>query len=285
MGGRARPSSAAGPLVIERAGRSLSEDELAPLLRDRVMVLIPAYNERASVGGVIARVPTQAGGAGTVVVVVDDGSGDGTAMVAGAAGAVVVRHARRRGGGAALRTGYRLASAAGASVVVTLDADGQHQPEEMERLVAPVLEGRAELAYGSRVLGTAEREGHARAVGIRLFSRVLSILLRQRITDCSNAVRPMRGDLPGALDLRENQFHAAELLVEAATRGATLLEVPVTVRARSHGTTGKPPTLRYGAGFMRTIASAWLRSVGRRSRRSDRTPLAVEQAAPEPPRG
>jgi glycosyltransferase involved in cell wall biosynthesis len=249
------------------------------------MVLIPAYNERPSVADVIARVPVMAGGVQTVVVVVDDGSGDGTATAAAAAGGVVVRHPRRRGGGAALRTGYRLAAAAEASVVVTLDADGQHQPEEMERLVAPVLEGRAGLACGSRVLGTTEREGHARAVGIRLFSRMLSILLRRPVTDCSNSFRAMRGDLPGALDLRENQFHAAELLVEAVTRGTTVIEVPVTVRARAHGTTGKPPTLRYGAGFTKAIAAAWLRSVRRRSRRTDRTPLAVERAAPERPHG
>jgi glycosyltransferase involved in cell wall biosynthesis len=285
MGGHARPPSAARPLLIERGGRSLSEDEVASLLRDRVMVLIPAYNERQSVADVIERVPAVAGGVETVVVLVDDGSRDGTATVAGAAGAVVVRQARRRGGGAALRTGYRLAAAAEASVVVTLDADGQHQPEEMERLVAPVLEGRAGLACGSRVLGTAEREGHARAVGIRLFSRLLSILLRQPITDCSNSFRAMRGDLPGALDLREDQFHAAELLVEAATRGTVVVEVPVTVRARAHGTTGKPPALRYGAGFTKAIAAAWLRSARRRSRRTDRTPLAVERAAPERPRG
>ena len=249
------------------------------------MVLIPAYNERPSVADVIERVPAVAGGVETVVVLVDDGSRDGTATVAGAAGAVVVRQARRRGGGAALRTGYRLASAAEASVVVTLDADGQHQPEEMARLVAPVLEGRAGLACGSRILGTAEREGHARAVGIPLFSRLLSILLRQPITDCSNSFRAMRGDLPGALDLREDQFHAAELLVEAATRGTVVVEVPVTVRARAHGTTGKPPALRYGAGFTKAIAAAWLRSARRRSRRTDRTPLAVERAAPERPRG
>jgi len=285
MGGHARPPSEARPLSIERGGRSLSEDEVASLLRDRVMVLVPAYNERPSVADVIARVPPMAGGVQTVVVVVDDGSGDGTATAAAAAGAVVVRHPRRRGGGAALRTGYRLAAAAEASVVVTLDADGQHQPEEMERLVAPVLEGRAGLACGSRVLGTTEHEGHARAIGIRLFSRMLSILLRRPVTDCSNSFRAMRGDLPGALDLRENQFHAAELLVEAVTRGRTVVEVPVTVRARAHGTTGKPPTLRYGAGFTKAIAAAWLRSVRRRSRRTDRTPLAVERAAPERPRG
>ena len=96
MGGHARPPSAARPLLIERGGRSLSEDEVASLLRDRVIVLIPAYNERASVADVIARVPAVASGVETVVVVVDDGSRDGTATAAGAAGGVVVRHTRRR---------------------------------------------------------------------------------------------------------------------------------------------------------------------------------------------
>lgn len=274
-------------LLVESMGQTAFDWDAAAELPDgrRIVVISPALNEAENVGAVIHAMPSEVDGHVVVPIVIDDASDDGTADVAREAGALVASLPIRRGGGLALRVGYDVALKLDADVVVTIDADGQHQPEEMERLVVPVLEGRAGLACGSRVLGTAEREGHARAVGIRLFSRLLSILLRQPVTDCSNSFRAMRGDLPGALDLRENQFHAAELLVEAATRGTIVVEVPVTVRARAHGTTGKPPTLRYGAGFMKAIAAAWLRSARRRSRRTDRTPLALERAAPERPRG
>ena len=92
----------------------------------------------------------------TAVLVVDDGSRDGTGRVAAEHGVAVARHVINRGGGAALRTGYRLLADSGANIVVTLDADGQHLPSEMERLVQPVLSGEVAMAHGSRVLGEAE---------------------------------------------------------------------------------------------------------------------------------
>jgi Glycosyl transferase family 2 len=103
--------------------------------RDRIAVVVPAYNEADSVGQVLDRIPTEVCGVPTAVLVVDDGSRDATGDIARQHGAVVARHVINRGGGAALRTGYRLMAASGATIVVTLDADGQHLPSEMERLV------------------------------------------------------------------------------------------------------------------------------------------------------
>jgi hypothetical protein len=97
--------------------------------RDKVAVVVPAFNEQDSIGQVLARIPSAVCGVETAVLVVDDGSRDGTGDIARAHGAAVARHVINRGGGAALRTGYRLTSDSGASVVVTLDADGQHLPE------------------------------------------------------------------------------------------------------------------------------------------------------------
>ena len=124
--------------------------------RDRIGVLVPAYNEVDSIGYVLDRIPKQACGLETAVLVVDDGSRDGTGEIAAEHGAAVARHLINRGGGAALRTGYRLLADSGATLVVTLDADGQHLPSEMERLVEPVVSGEVAVAHGSRVLGRAE---------------------------------------------------------------------------------------------------------------------------------
>src|SRR5258707_12832819 len=107
----------------------------------------------------------EVGGVSTAVLVVDDGSRDGTGDVAAEHGAVVARHVINRGGGAALRTGYRLMVDSGAEIVVTLDADGQHLPAEMERLVKPVLDPEVDVAHGSPVLGRADGNHFAPGLG------------------------------------------------------------------------------------------------------------------------
>ena|SRR5437764_4923127 len=260
---------------------------LAPRLVGRVVVLIPAFNEAESVGGVVRRVPAAVGGVETATVVIDDGSSDGTPERAEEAGAVVARHEVNRGGGAALRTGYALACEAGARAVVTLDADGQHLPEEMPALVAPVLDGAADLVLGSRVLGSAEPGARARELGIALFGRLVSLLVGRRFTDVSNSYRATTCDLLAQLDLREDQFHASELLIEAMARGARTVEVPITVAGRSHGVTKKPTTLRYGMHFARAIVMTRARSLGRRggtSRGTDRTPPETGRPGAAPPR-
>jgi hypothetical protein len=123
--------------------------------RDKIAILIPAYNERENIGVVLEKLPTEVCGRPTAVLVVDDGSRDGTGDVAEHAGAVVARHVINRGGGAALPTGNRLPADSRADNVVTLAADGQHLPEEMPRLEEPVLSGEVDLREGSRVLGAA----------------------------------------------------------------------------------------------------------------------------------
>jgi hypothetical protein len=111
----------------------------------RVAVVIPAFQAAATIGDVVAR--TQAAVPAAEIIVVDDGSTDGTRA---SAGDVAISHDENRGKGAALRDGVREALARGASVLVTIDADGQHLPEEIPRLLQPIQEGRADLVLGAR---------------------------------------------------------------------------------------------------------------------------------------
>ena len=252
-------------------------------VRDGILVVIPAFNEAENVGAVVSRVPDRVCGLPTTVVVVDDGSGDGTMDAAEAAGAVVARHLRNRGGGAALRTGYALAIEAGAALVVTLDADGQHLPSEMERLVKPVLDDEVDVAHGSRVLGDADPNSRSRELGIhaetlrgwRRLARVRSegdVLSEtsatsprdmevemRRLRRENERLRAIKASSLAKLDLRQEQFHASEFLIEAVKRGLRLEEVPITVARRMHGETKKPATLGYGLGFTKAIVRAWLR--------------------------
>ncbi len=227
--------------------------------RGRVAVVIPAYDEQESIGEVLRAIPPEVCGLETAVLVVDDGSRDRTGDIAREHGATVARHVINRGGGAALRTGYRLAVESGAQIVVTLDADGQHTPAEMEQLVEPVVSGEVDLASGSRVLGAAEPGHPARNAGITIFNRLVSLLTRTRVTDCSNGYRAIRASVLPVLVLRQEQFHTSELLIEAIKRGVPAKEVPVTVSRRLHGHSKKPAVVRYGLGFGNAIVRAWLR--------------------------
>jgi Glycosyl transferase family 2 len=227
--------------------------------RDRIGVLVPAYNEADSIAYVLDRIPAQVCGHETAVLVVDDGSRDGTGEIAAEHGAAVARHLINRGGGAALRTGYRLLADSGATIVVTLDADGQHLPSEMERLVEPVVSGEVAVAHGSRVLGRAEPNHYARELGIVFFNRMVSLITRTRVSDCSNGYRAVRSDVLPQLVLRQEQFHTSEFLIEALRRGIPAKEVPVTVARRMHGHSKKPAVVRYGLGFANAIVRTWLR--------------------------
>jgi hypothetical protein len=255
----ARNSRQLSAVLEGLAWEEFRQAALPERFRDRIAILVPAYNEAESIGHVLDRMPSEVCGVETSVLVVDDGSRDGTGDIAAGHGAAVARHVINRGGGAALRTGYRLMVESGASIVVTLDADGQHLPSEMERLVKPVLDGEVDVAHGSRVLGHAERNHFARELGIVFFNRLVSFITRTHVTDCSNGYRAVRTTILPQLVLRQEQFHTSEFMIEAIKRGIPAKEVPVTVEQRLHGHSKKPAVVRYGVGFANAIVRTWLR--------------------------
>ncbi len=229
------------------------------LFKNRIAIVIPAYNEADNIGYVLDQIPDEVCGLPTATLVVDDGSRDGTEEVAAAHGATVARHVVNRGGGAALRTGYRLMVDSEAAIVVTLDADGQHLPAEMPALVQPVLEGEVDVAHGSRVLGHADKNHFARELGIVFFNRLVSFITRTHVTDCSNGYRAVRTTVLPQLVLKQEQFHTSEFMIEAIKRGIPAKEVPITVEQRLHGHSKKPAVFRYGVGFANAIVRTWMR--------------------------
>lgn len=222
-------------------------------------VVMPAYNEADNLPWVLSRLPATVSGLQVVPIVIADGCTDGTEAVARAGGARVIRRDLRRGSGAAVRLGYEAALEAGARVVVTLDADAQHDPGEMERLVAPLLEGSADMVQGSRVLGSFEIESQARSNGVKVFARLLSFLGRTRITDPSTGYRAMTSETLRRLDLRQDQFYVSEVILDASRKGLRVKEVPITLRRRGSGISKKPATLPYAWGFSKAIVRTWLR--------------------------
>jgi glycosyltransferase involved in cell wall biosynthesis len=224
-----------------------------------LVVIIPALDERGAIGDVVSSVPGNVCGVHVGCLVIDDGSTDDTAEVARRAGALVCSLQRNLGQGRALRVGYRLARVRGARFVATIDADGQFDPVELERLVAPLVEGRADFVNGSRRLGRSETDDRMRSVGLRLFAWLVTALTRVPITDPANGFRAFRAEVVAEVPLRQTQYQTPELLIGAIKLGFRVEEVPVTVRARSAGESKKGPNLLYGARFARTIAETWLR--------------------------
>lgn len=244
-------------LVRELAKRDFRASHTAG--SDRIYVIIPAYNEGVNIRAVLSRIPTEVLGLKTRTLVVVDGATDDTAAVVEDLDTPVVSYTVNRGGGSALKAGYEIAIEDGAELVVTLDADGQHLPEEIPRLVEPVLNDEADLVNGSRVLGHHEAESVTRSVGIVMFNLLISLLALQRVTDCSNSFRAIRTSDLKRLDLRESQFHASELLLEALKKGLRFQEVPITVQRRASGESKKPGSILYGWQFARAMISTWLR--------------------------
>jgi hypothetical protein len=224
-----------------------------------IVAVSPAFNEAENVGAVIRDIPKEIEGYPVVPIVVDDASDDGTADVAREAGAIVIRNPIRRGGGLALRVGYDVAARLNAEVVVSLDADGQHLPEEMPVLVLPVLQGEADMVNGSRLLGDFERESIVRHIGVHFFSRMVTVMTGQRITDPSSGYRATRADILRKFVLTQDQFWTSELLIEGLRHRARIVEVPITIKARAGGKSKKPKSLKYGWNFSKAIIQTWLR--------------------------
>ena len=224
-----------------------------------IATISPAYNEAENIGAVIHAMPEQVEGYRVVSIVVDDRSDDGTDEAARAAGALVARLPIRRGGGLALRVGYEIALELGADILVTLDADGQHQPEELPILVKPIIEDQADHVNGSRMLGDYERGPLIRHAGVHFFSRVVTILTGQRVTDISSGYRATRAETLRKLLLEQDQFWTSEVTIEALRQRARIVEVPVTFLTRRGGESKKPKSLRYGWNFTKAIAKTWLR--------------------------
>ena len=269
---QARPAMADYPDAVDSlAVKDFGKPDLAP-----VVVVIAAYNEAGGIGAVLTNMPRTCAGLPVDVLVVVDGSTDDTAEIARKHGAFVCVAPSNRGQGAALRLGYHLAAEGGARYVVTTDADGQYDNDELDVLLKPILDDEADFVTGSRRLGAEDADSRLRWVGVRVFAVLASILTRRKLTDTSFGFRALRAELATAVTLREPQYQSSELLLGALALGARVVELPMTMRRRGDGTSKKGPGLVYGANYGRVMTTTWLREYalgqGRRRRRAWRTP-------------
>jgi len=207
----------------------------------RVLVMIPAYNEEKTVGEMVESTRTLH--PDFKVVVIDDGSEDKTAENAEKAGADVVSLPFHCGGGIAIQTGYLLAVKLGFDYTIKIDADGQHKPEEISRLLNPLFRSEADITIGSRYLNKNGDNDSAVKTGGRFFSSTLvSMLRKMEVTDVTSGMRAWTGKAINALlpwymerkVVEDSVFWVVETLL-ASRMGLRMKEVSITVLPRIHG--------------------------------------------------
>jgi len=193
----------------------------------KIMVIIPAYNEAEWIFGVVQNLKKS----GYETVVVDDCSKDNTVELAKKAGAIVLSHIINRGQGAALRTGTHWAIENGADIVIHFDADGQFRVEDIARLVKPLMNGEAEVVFGSRFLDNTTKLPWLKKKLIMPLARLVNRgLFGVRLTDPQSGFRAFTAEVGSQLDWRQDRMaHASEILALIMRGGWRVKEVPITV--------------------------------------------------------
>ncbi len=209
---------------------------LAPLAALAPIVLfLPSHDEEASVAGVVRRVPAAVLGHPVECLVIDDGSSDATAERATAAGATVVSLGANHGLGAAVRRGLREGSDRGAAAVVFCDADGEYAPEELARMVEPILAGEADYVIGSRFAGTIEHMHPHRRFGNVVLTKALSFVARRRLSDGQSGYRALSSRAAADAEIVHDFNYAQVLTLDLLAKGFRYTEVPITYRFRTEG--------------------------------------------------
>lgn len=226
----------------------------------RLLVILPALNEAATIEAVLGRIPRHLPGiTGVEMLVVDDGSTDDTARLARAAGASVISHGKNRGVGAAMQTGLDEAVRRQVDYAVNIDSDGQFAPEDIPTLLAPLVAGSADFATASRfkdpklvpVMPLVKRFGNWG------MARMVSSIVGQRFDDVSCGFRAYTREALLQLVLSGAFTYTQEMLLVLGQKGMRMLEVPMVVRGvREHGKSRVASNLfRYGYRTSRIIFS------------------------------
>lgn len=234
------------------------------ILQPRIIAAIPCHNEAQFIADIVRSAQKYV----HQVLVVDDGSSDGTGEAAEAAGADVVRHRVNRGPGMAYRSCFEAARAHDADVLITLDGDGQHLPEELPRVLTPLLSGEADLVIGSRFLEDYQIPRY-RKFGIDVITWLYNIGSPIKVVDAQSCYRGYSRRTLETLQITESGFgFSVELLVQAREQNLAIREVPVSCiyHAASHSI--NPVVHGVGVALMvikHRLKSLWRRLVGRRN--------------------
>ncbi|MEE8574460.1 MAG: glycosyltransferase family 2 protein [Thermodesulfobacteriota bacterium] len=208
----------------------------------KVLVIIPAYNEQESIAGVISSVRSDA--PEVDLVVINDGSSDDTAQVARALGVKVLDHLFNLGIGATMQTGYKYANRNGYDIAVQFDGDGQHPAHQITDLIGPVLRRDADVVVGSRFIVKGDyKPSISRGAGMVIFSRLVSLILKEKVTDTTSGFRAVGKDVIAFFSRNyPDDYPEVEALVLLHKKGFRIVEIPVTMMERKGGRSSITPS-------------------------------------------
>ncbi len=223
-------------------------------------IIIPMHNEELTIGNIIDRVKTavQQTGCESEIIVVDDRSYDQSLEVAKKHSVKLFTLKRHLGKGYALRAGFAKAKG---DIIVTIDSDGSHRPEELPEVLAPVQQDKADLVIGSRYLNHKHVAARRlNAFGVRLFNYFIQMLTGVAITDSQSGYRAMKREVLLSQKPKSGGYEIeSEMLVKTAKKKFRITEVPISFEQRTYGHSGVDPMFD-GFKILISIVSAYMRS-------------------------
>ncbi len=217
-----------------------------------ITIGIPAYNEEKNIASIIVKLKKIA----HKIIVCDDGSTDLTGEIAQKLGATVIRHPKNLGYGSGIRSIFQKAKEIDSDILVTFDADGQHQVEDIKKVIEPILKNNADLVIGSRFLDNKTIDvPEYRKIGIKLITKVTNSTLEEKITDSQSGFRAYNKDIITKLEPGDvGMGISTEILIKASSHGFKITEVPINIlydgntsthNPVSHGTSVLLSTIKY----------------------------------------
>jgi glycosyltransferase involved in cell wall biosynthesis len=224
-----------------------------------ISVVIPLFNEELTIGNVIERLTAvmQKIGFKYEIIVVDDCSADRSLEISKSQSAKVFSLKKHMGKGYALRAGFAKAKG---DIITTIDSDGSHRPEELPRLLTPILHSKADLVIGSRYLSQKPvATKKLNAAGVRLFNFLIKILTRAEVSDSQSGYRVMKSAVLRSMRLKSSEYEIeSEMLVKTARHGFRVIEVPISFEQRTYGTSRLDPMVD-GFKILLSIVSAYIK--------------------------
>ena len=218
-----------------------------------VIIGIPAFNEEKNIGSIVAKLSQKY----EKIIVCDDGSSDMTSSIASSMGAHIVKHEKNMGYGSAIKTIFNEAKNVGGDVLVTFDADGQHQITEIESVLKPISEDHADIVIGSRFLGKTKNLPKYRKIGIKTITGLTNVATGSKITDSQSGFRAYgKKVLDEIVPTESGMGISTEILIKASKKQLRITEVPITITYDNishsqepirHGTTVVMSTLKHVA--------------------------------------
>ena len=225
-----------------------------------ISVVIPVFNEELTIGNVIDRltVVMQENGFNYEIIVVDDCSADSSLEVSKSHDVKVFPLENHVGKGYTLRLGFAKAKG---EIITTIDSDGSHRPEELPKLLTPIMQNKADLVIGSRY--SSQNPVAAKklnAAGVRLFNFLIKILTRVNVSDSQSGYRVIKASLLRSMRLKSSGYEIeSEMLVKTARKGFRVKEVPISFEQRTYGTSRLDPAAD-GFKILLSIVLSWMRS-------------------------